>query len=214
LLKRGAGIVRPATFDAMVAPQWCPDERLISWGLAISRNVQHGRRTFGHGGAYFGGWNTIFTVLPAENLALIIQMNVMLDESAPVGRALLSALLDASSPPPPAVTLDSDVAQAATGVYELTPGHLTNFRPSNRLGRLQISVRDGGLVLHSRRGAWKHGAALLPADAADPACFAVYTPGAPPVPLMLLRDARGRVSGVRTNELIHMIRTDQVAPWA
>ncbi len=214
LLKRGAGIVHSETFDAMVAPQWCPDERLISWGLSISRNVQYGRRTFGHGGAYFGGWNTILTVLPAENLALIIQMNVMLDETAPIGRKLLGALLDVAIPSAPAVPLDEHIARSATGVYELTPGLLTNFRPSNRLGRLQISTRDGGLVLHSRRGAWKHGATLLPADATDPSFFVVQSEGADPVPLLLIRDTRGNVSGLRTNELIHMVRTDQVAPWA
>lgn len=36
LLRRGAGIVRPETFDAMVAPQWCPNDRLESWGTPSS----------------------------------------------------------------------------------------------------------------------------------------------------------------------------------
>ncbi len=214
LLRRGAGIVRSETFDAMVAPQWCPDGRFISWGLSISRNVQYGRRTFGHSGAYFGGWNTTLTVLPAENLVLLVATNVMLDEPAPIGRKLLRALLDLSIPPPPDVPLNTEIARSASGVFELTSGYLTNFRPSNRLGRLQITARDGALFVHSRRGAWKDGARLLPADIADPSFFLVQSDGADPVPLTFLRGADGGISGLRTNELIDMIRTEQVAPWA
>lgn len=80
LLRGGGGIVRPATFEAMIAPQWAPDERLVSWGLSFQRFARFGRRIFGHGGGVIGGWNTMLLVIPADDLALLIHANCAFDD--------------------------------------------------------------------------------------------------------------------------------------
>jgi CubicO group peptidase (beta-lactamase class C family) len=91
LLRRGAGIVRPETFDAMVAPQWCPDERLQSMGLTFFRTPLFGRRTFGHGGGVMGGWLSMLTVLPEESLAVLVHANLFLTPCTVEGRSCSGA---------------------------------------------------------------------------------------------------------------------------
>ncbi len=214
LLRRGGGIVRPETFDAMVAPQWCPDDRLASWGLSFARLLRGGRRSFGHGGAYFGGWNSHLGVFPAEDMALIVHMNVMLDTPAPVYARIERALFNAPAPSAPAVAADAGVVAAAPGVYECTPGKLTNFRPSTNLGRIQITAAGDALAIRSRRGVWKRGVPLLPSDPSDPLMCAAYAPDGDPAPVLLTRGADGRIDGIRFGEIQHMVRNDDVAPWA
>jgi CubicO group peptidase (beta-lactamase class C family) len=214
LLRHGGGVVRPETFDEMIAPHWCPDDRLVSWGLSFSRWQRAGRRAFGHGGAYFGGWNSNLTVLPEEDLALIVHMNVMLDGPAPIFARLQRAILGAPAPAIPASPVDEDVRAAAPGVYECTPGRLTNFRPSTNLGRIQITRQGDTLTIRSRRGAWKHGAPLAGADARDPLLLAALVPGSDPAPVLLTRDAAGRIDGLRCDELVHMVRNESLQPWA
>ncbi|MCH8859046.1 MAG: serine hydrolase, partial [Proteobacteria bacterium] len=74
LLARGGGIVTPETFDTMVSPQWCPDRRLRHIGISFFLDPRFGRMTFGHGGGVGGGWNTMLTVVPQEDLALIVHL--------------------------------------------------------------------------------------------------------------------------------------------
>jgi hypothetical protein len=55
---------------------------------------------------------------------------------------------------------------------------------------------------------------MLPADANDPAFFALDT-GEPDAPrVALVRDANGTVSGLRLPGLMELVRTETVAPWA
>jgi CubicO group peptidase (beta-lactamase class C family) len=214
LLRRGGGIVRPETFDAMVAPQWCPDDRLVSWGLSFSRWRRAGRRAFGHGGAYFGGWNSNLAVLPEEGLALIVHMNVMLDSPGPIFARLQRAVLGAPAPAIPDAPVDEDVLASAPGVYECTPGRLTNFRPSTNLGRVQIT-RDGtALTIRSRRGAWKQGVLLVGSGEQDPLLLAALAPDSDPATVLLTRDATGRIDGLSCDELVHMVRNESLQPWA
>ena len=214
LLRRGNGIVRPETFDAMVAPQWCPDERFDSWGLSFARAEKFGRRTFGHGGAYPGGWNSRLCVIPELDLAIIIFMNIMVDLPGPVFSRIQRAVLGAPEESLPELPTDAAVLAGAAGTYLLTmPGRLTNFRPSTRLGRVVIAAQDGGLRLHSQRGAWKHGARLRPLDPDDPNCFAVEAPGSDATHIAFIRDESGAVTGLRGDapgvDLLHMERVDE-----
>ncbi|HEY7802273.1 MAG TPA: serine hydrolase domain-containing protein [Dehalococcoidia bacterium] len=212
LLRRGAGIVRPQTFDAMVAPQWCPDPRLESWGLAFARAEKCGRATFGHGGAYFGGWNSNLTVVPEDNIAVIQHMNAMLDEPATVFNTVLRALFDVQPTPDAALTVDAGVLESAPGVYECTPGRLMNFRASTRFGRLHIYREGDALFVRSRRGAWKSGVPLLPVDAADPELYAAARDDGERPRIVLTRDAGSRVDGLRFDDCVHMVRSN-AAPW-
>ncbi len=213
LLARGGGIVRPETFESMIGPQFCPDPRLESWGLSFERAPLYGRASFSHGGAYFGGWNSNLTVFPDDGLAIIQHMNVMLDRPSPVFSRIRRAALGAPVAARPHAPLDPSVAASVAGVFECAPGRLTNFRPSLRVGRAQLSVRDGDLWLHTRRGVWKDGVRLLPADPADPCFFIVDRDGDEPSYVVLTRPHDGAVDGFRCDELIRMIRTETVAPW-
>jgi hypothetical protein len=214
LLRRGGGIVRPETFDTMVAPHFCPDERLTNQGLGFIRNTIFDRPTYGHGGGVNGGWNTLMTVFPKEQLAVLQHLNISDASSGEVFSRITQSVLDAK-PAPPAVPLDAEVLSSAPGVFEASlPGPLTNFRIMTGAGRVQISARDGELWLHARRGPWKDGARMLPADEKDPAFFALDT-GEPDLPrVALVRDANGAVTGLRLPGLMELVRTDTVAPWA
>lgn len=214
LLRRGGGIVRPETFDAMVAPQWCPDERLVSVGLCFFRERRFGRFAFGHGGGVTGGWNTTLAVLPEDGLALLMHLNVALNERDLLESRLLQALLDAETARPLDRPVDPAVLAAAPGVFEGPPGMLTNFRIVTATGRVQLSARDGELWLHARRGPLKEGLRLLPADANDPAFFLLELDVPEPPRVALVRGAGGAVTGLRFDRLVELVRTEQVAPWA
>ncbi len=209
LLKRGAGIVRPETFEAMVAPQWCPDERMVSWGLSFARTPRSGRRTFGHGGAYFGGWNTNLCVIPEENIAIIQFMNIMLDTPGPIFSRIIRAVLDAKATEYAEPVRDPSLLDSAPGMYECTPGRLMNFRLSTKYGRVQIYADEGALFVRSRRGPWKSGARLLQADASDPLMTVVEQDDGERPQVLLARDASGRVDGLRCDDLVQMVRAQE-----
>jgi len=95
LLRRGTGIVRAETFDAMTSAHCGDDRRMTSWGLSIARTPLRvtserplsWKTMLGHGGAYFGGWNSHLDVLPEANIGIVQHLNIMMDEPAPVFRA-------------------------------------------------------------------------------------------------------------------------------
>jgi len=209
LLRRGGGIVRPETFAAMTSPQYGADPRLVSWGLAFARTPRFGRQAMGHGGAFFGGWNTNFSLFPEENIAVLQHMNIMLDSSAPVFSRILHAVFDAPKETYQERPTDPAILASAPGLYACTPGRLTNFRPATRIGRVHIEAEGGSLILRSRWGAWKQGVRMMPADPAEPAFFAVRAEGGEPAYIALTRNAAGRVDGLRCDELTHMVRGDQ-----
>lgn len=214
LLKKSAGIVRPETFDEMLKPQWCPDDRLLSLGLSFFRSTQFGEFVFGHGGGIAGGWNTDLTIIPGRNLGMMVHLNASLDVSGEVYSRLLQAVLGAPDPVLPDVALSSDVLSAAPGVYSMPDGKLTNSRPIRTHGRIQITEESGELILRSRRGAWRHGVRLLPADENDPFFFALDTSAIQKPKIALVTDANGSVTGMRLSRLAWMDRDDSLAPWA
>ncbi len=214
LLRKSDGIVKPETFDAMVSPQWCPDERLSSIGLTFFREPRFGRRAFGHGGGVAGGWNTHIAVLPEEGLALLVHVNLTFDKMHEVDGKILGAALDATDEPPAAAPVDEKVLSTAPGVYEATPGRLTNFRIMTGTGRVQITAEEGQLALRARRGPWKGGVAMLPADPHDPGFFALDTGEPEPPRVALVRDKAGSVTGLRFDRLVEMVRNEEIKPWA
>jgi CubicO group peptidase (beta-lactamase class C family) len=211
LLRRGAGIVRPETFDEMTAPQYAPAPHLTGWGLAFARAISAGRRTFiGHGGAYFGGWNSHLDVLPEENVAVIQHMNVMVDDPGPVFRRILRAVLDVEPQQLDDRPLDAQVLATAPGVYELRmPGPLTNFRPATRTGRVTVERDGDALTFRSRWGRAKDPVRLHAGDQSDGAVVAIERPdGDDPEMLVFERNAAGDVTGLRFDDLVYMDRRD------
>ena len=215
LLRRGGGIVKPETFDDMVAPHYCPDDRMISLGLTFQRIPRFGRRSFGHGGG--GGrmyHNAYLSVIPEEDLAVIIHMNFTSDLLNTIASRMIQAVLDAPAAEhansPPA----AEILAAAPGVYQVLEGPLTNYRPVTMTGRVQITAVAGRLFLRSRRGAWRDGLLMLPADRSDPALFALDTGVAePPLVALVLDDRRG-VKGIRFDRLSYLERNDSLQPWS
>lgn len=212
LLRDSGGIVSPQTFAAMVGPQWCPDDRLESWGLSFQRFERFGRRVFGHGGGVVGGWSTMLWISPEDDRAVILHVNGSFPGFDKTHIRLLAAALDAK-PKPLGEPIAPAIIDAAPGVYEATPGALTNFRIASGMGRLQIKAAGGGLMLYSRRGPWKGGVRLHAGDPADPAFLYAEDDALEPSRIALLRD-NGRVTGLRCDRLVEMARTEQVAPWA
>jgi CubicO group peptidase (beta-lactamase class C family) len=214
LLRGGAGIVRPETFQRMVAAHVGGDPRMVAWGLSLARvplrtsaPPKSWPALLGHGGAYFGGWNSHIDVLPEANIGIVQHMNIMMDEPAPVFRRIIRAVFDEETPRYDPRPVDADVLEAAPGIYELPmPGPLTNFRPQTRIGRVNI-VRDGdGLTVQSRWGSWKGGVQLTPCDPEDPTFFAIQRPGADPAYLAFDRGADGTVGCLRLDDLTRMNR--------
>jgi CubicO group peptidase (beta-lactamase class C family) len=213
LLARGAGIVRPETFDQMVGRQWCPDDRLESWGLTFQRLRYFGESFIGHGGGVAGGWTTMLIVSHARNLALLVHCNTAFEGMGKITNRLLAALLNVQ-PRPLTGSPAEAVLTAAEGVYESPGGILTNFRIVGSMGRLQIKAVDGGLMLYSRRGNWRGGVRLVPTDPTDPYFLTIDDDPLLPGKLSLVRDASGAVTGLRCDRLVEMVRTEAVAPWA
>lgn len=206
LLQRADGVVTRETFDAMIAPQYCPDARLLNWGLSFQRTPFRDRTLIGHGGAYFGGWNSHLDVSFEDNLAVIQHMNVMMAEPAPVFNAVLRAVFDVPMPVIEPRKADVEVLEQAPGTYELTPGRLTNFRPATAVGRVHVE-RDGDrMKLSSRWGDWKQGVELLPADGRDELYFAITTDGDEPHFIAFTRDEDGRIDGLRRDRLVRMVK--------
>jgi CubicO group peptidase (beta-lactamase class C family) len=208
LLRRGAGIVKPEAFGAMTAPQYCPNPRLTHWGLSFSRTPLFGRVFVGHGGAYFGGWNSHLALLPDDNIATLVHMNIMMDSPAPVFASIDRAVRDVPRERGVSRATDPRVLDTAPGVYELTPGRLTNFRPMTQIGRITIEREGDALTLRSRWGAWKTPHSLIAADDRDPSCYAIRGEGDEPKLIVLTRDPSGGVTGLRCDRLVHMVRKE------
>ena len=209
LLRRGGGIVQPSTFDQRVSPQWCPDDRLTSIGLTFFRRKRFGFETFSHGGGVTGGWNTHMTIVPDADLAVLTHMNLSFDRFSSTEGEILRAALGASERP----ALDSTtppVAQSirdnACGVYEPAPGHLTNFRTTRGVGRVEIIDQDGGLVLRSRRGPWRVGVAMTPVSSDDSTLFALDGGELEPPLVVLVLGSNGAVQGLRLDRLVEMTK--------
>ena len=214
LLARGGGIVRPSTFDLMTSPHWCPDERLVSLGLAFNRRPRFGRRTYGHGGGVTGGWNTSLSVIPEDNLAVLVHCNLNFDGFSQVEGRIVRAVLDAPQPVAADHPTGPALLQAAVGVYEPAAGHLTNFRTTRGTGRVQISAKEDKLVVRSRHGPWRNGVTMVPADPSDPAFFVLKTGGLELPGLTLVMGEGGRVTGIRFDRLVEMYRNHDLRPWA
>lgn len=213
LLRGGAGIVKPETFAAMTSAQHGGDPRLAQWGLSFARvplpvagqSPSSWRTLIGHGGAYYGGWNSHLDVLPEANIGVVQHMNVMMDEPSPVFRRILRAVFGVEQKAWSASPTDLAILESAPGMYELPmPGPLTNFRPQTRVGRVEIERHGDGLILRSRWGGWKTGAKLTPCDESDPGFFAAGRADGDWSYIAMDRDASGQVIALRFDDLVRM----------
>jgi CubicO group peptidase (beta-lactamase class C family) len=215
LLRGGGGIVRPETLAEMTRDHFRPDKRLPGRGLGFGLREVAGRPSFAHTGEYIGGWHSYMGIFPTADMAVLIHINATFPAFESSGNRILEAVFDVPQFAVPEVPVDKRILESAPGVYEATePGPLTNFRVIINCGRVQISAAEGGLLMHSRRGAWKDGVPLLPADPAQPDLLVIGGPGALPAYVVALRDGDGAVKGLRFPQFVDMYRTEEVQPWA
>jgi CubicO group peptidase (beta-lactamase class C family) len=215
LLRGGDGIVRPDTFAEMIGPQWRPDERLPGWGLGFYRSRDWGAPSFAHGGSTGNGWLTDLVVVPEYDAALLILQNVNGGDFAQGFSRIARAVFGQQDPTPTDAPIDWAILASAPGVYEATGGPLLSFRIAASVGRVQLKRQGDELWLYSRRGSAKSGVRLVPVDRTDPAFLVTQEPGEPRR-FLLTQDAAGRVQGIgfADQSLAHLVRTEQVAPWA
>jgi CubicO group peptidase (beta-lactamase class C family) len=212
LLRKGAGIVSPETFDRMTAPQWRPDDRLLSLGLTFMRDEQFGLRSIGHGGGVSGGWNTHIDLFPSEDLAVLVHINIYFDKSEEIFSRIIQAVLNAPDPDFSGCRTDPAILASAPGVYEPPEGFLTSYRIIRSTGRLQITERDGELYLRARRGPWREGVRLAQPDPRDPAFFVLDTGAPDPPRLAFVRDENGKPTTIRMSRM-NFVRNGNLGPW-
>ena len=147
-------------------------------------------------------------------MGVLVHMNLSSGLIGPVTSRIVQAALNAPAPSYPDSATAPEMLTGAPGVYQVLPGHLTNHRPVTTTGRVQITAKDGGLVLRYRHSAWRAGVRMLPAAPADPAFFSLDT-GQTERPLVaLVLDDDGRTKAIRFDRLVYMERNDSLEPWA
>ena len=198
MLRDADGIVSPETFALMTKPHWCLDERLTGQGLGFVRSRRFGRPAIVHAGGIQGGWVTMLTLLPQDDLALVTFMNLTSADFGPVDSALLQAVLDAPGPRLPQIDIDESMLVAAPGTYQCTPGALTNARVIRDQGRVFVERVGNELYLRAQRGDWSEGLRMAPADDTDPTLFTLVSDSLEPSHVALVREADGTVSALRT----------------
>jgi CubicO group peptidase (beta-lactamase class C family) len=214
LLRGSGGIVRPETWQRMIRPQYCPNDKFYSMGLTFFRKNRWGYDSIGHGGSMFGGWNSQLIVFPNDDLAFIAHANIQWDDTYAIMFRVLKALLDAKDAQPTGAAIPQTILESAPGVYEATGGPLTNFRISTSRGRIQITREGDRLRLRARRGLWKRGALMLPASKTDPGYFRLEIDSIVPQHVALELDSRGAVTGLRFDDFALLRRNPNIEPWA
>jgi hypothetical protein len=161
-----------------------------------------------------GGWNSHLAVYPGLNAALVFHTNLWSPGFDAMIPSFMNPFLGIDGEAPQGIALDPQVLETAPGVYELRGNYpLTDFRPRSDHGRLLVRREGDGLEIFSRRGAWKDGGQLLPAETDDPELFNAVVAGQPPVPIVLARGSGGDVTSIRLPTRAELFRNTELAPW-
>jgi CubicO group peptidase (beta-lactamase class C family) len=195
----GAPLLRPETFERMLAPQGVPGERLPGMGLAFFVDRVAGRTVAGHDGGW-PGFISAMLFVPGGGVGVVAFTNTN-TEVAPhvLADRVLRRLLDAPEPADPVVADDPHVWADLTGVYRPARGVKTNMRVAPLIGgEAQVMVRKGHLVVRAQSPLkpLRRGIRLRAADPEDPLVFEAHH-GDVRVTLVFERGADGDVASVR-----------------
>src|SRR5690606_18138488 len=83
-------ILKPATLKEMQRVHWVDPDFNTFWGLGFSVQNSNGEKVVGHGGSC-PGYRTAISLLPAEELSVILMMNAM-DNPAKYGNEIVKIL--------------------------------------------------------------------------------------------------------------------------
>jgi hypothetical protein len=199
LLTGGAPLLRPETFELMLAPQGVPGERLPGMGLSffLERIGEH--RVAGHDGGW-PGFISALLVAPDDGVGVVAFTNTT-TEAAPhlLAERVLRRLLDAPEPADPVVADDPHLWRELTGIYRPAPGLKTNLRVWPLIGgEAEVLVRKGHLTVRAQSPLkpLRQGVRLRAADPADPLVFEACHDDVR-VAVAFERDAGGRVTALR-----------------
>lgn len=215
LLKSGFPIISEQSFHEMLKPQWCLDERLITMGLTFFRREWFGKLTFGHNGGITGGWNSNLTIIPEDDLAVIVHANINFLQFEDLVSEILFSIFGIDDQGFNSCDVDSTFFSQASGVYELPPGVLTNFRPMNSVGRVQIfQGADGFLYIKSRRGLWRDGNRLIPIDDSNDRVLMLIDTNQTYLPrIVFVKGENGSVEKIQFDRIVEMYKSPSLKPW-
>ena len=160
LLNDGGGIVPPQTFNAMGAIQYTNHPDLPSMALGFFRApfgpLGEQVWSLGHTGSYVGDWSSAFYLFPDLDRAVIIHMNWGMLDQPPIQRILHAALDIEPTISATSTDISQDQLKKFVGQYEIpTDKPLTSLRPLINHGNVEVTLKDGHLMLQSDIGAAK-----------------------------------------------------------
>ena len=184
-------------------------------GLTFFRQERFGKFTFGHNGGITGGWNSNLTIIPENDLGIIVHANINFDQFEDVVTEIVRNIMDKDESVINSIDVDQEFASQVVGIYELPPGMVTNFRPLHSAGRVQVyQAYDGSLFIQSRRGLWREGKRLIPTDNdSDKLTMRVET-DQPELPkILFLRGNDGLIEKIQFDRLVEMHKTTSLNYW-
>ncbi|MEW6207175.1 MAG: serine hydrolase [Acidobacteriota bacterium] len=164
LFDKGRGVIKPATFDEMLTPQFAPAGQKTGYGIGFRISDFEGHRLIGHGGAIYG-FATTLAALIDDRLGVAVvatkdSVNAVTDRIARFALKAMLALRDRKPIPQPEITspMDSNTAHRLEGRYvkgdaviELTARNDALMMLDSRAGEL-VRVRSlgGAMVVDDR----------------------------------------------------------------
>ncbi|MFX0102370.1 MAG: serine hydrolase domain-containing protein [Candidatus Hodarchaeota archaeon] len=171
----GKNLLEPETLDLMWTPQyWSHDALKEQASIGLCFHVYHvnGKKIVEHGGAT-SGHTTAFSLIPSENIAVIVLSN--LDEifgsrvTVSIKNKLIQCILDMKEPEHLEEKYDEIMLNDIKGYYGSYDGVLTNTRVLMAAGDYKVGLRKGKPYLSSLYGGKRKGSPLYSTD--DPLVY-------------------------------------------
>jgi CubicO group peptidase (beta-lactamase class C family) len=199
-----ARLLRPGTFELMLAPQAVPGGRLPNMGLSFFVERIGGHRVAGHDGGW-PGFISALLVAPDDGLGVVAFANTSTAIAPHVlAERILRRLLDVPEPGDPVVPENPHLWPELAGVYRPARGLATNLRVSPMIGgEVEVRVAGGHLTVRaaSPLKPLRKGLRLRAADPDDPLVFEAHHDDVR-LPVAFERDAAGRVAAVRSGSTL------------
>ncbi len=145
LFAKGRGVIKPATLDQMLTPQFAPAGQKTGYGIGFRISDFEGRRLIGHGGAIYG-FATTLAALIDDGIGVAVvatkdSVNSVTDRIARFALSAMIAVRDRKPIPQPEITspIDPGTARRLEGRY--VKGDAT----------IELTARNGGLMMMDSR---------------------------------------------------------------
>lgn len=168
-------ILQAETLKLMMTPQLDTDLRIFGMGLGFVLSQYGPHRVARHGGGW-PGFITEMSVVPEQNLAVLVFNNSSSGAPGLIAKGMLYRLLGLPEPAeqiPNSTILENPSNWAhLVGSYGPKPGLLTNFRVWNGFGgEVEVYVKNNKLMLRGLTGPYRKGFPLHRADPEDELLF-------------------------------------------